>query len=71
MQANESNNGSNASNAGNNGNGNEPKERVINVPLKPDAKAALEACAADNGRQTNRQAAAIITDNLKAQGYLP
>lgn len=69
MQANESNNGSNASNAGNNGN--EPKERVINVPLKPDAKAALEACAADNGRQTNRQAAAIITDNLKAQGYLP
>ena len=40
-------------------------EKVINVPLDPGTKAALETRAKANGRQTCREAAAIIKSAVR------
>ena len=42
-------------------------EKVINVPLKPAVKRALEARANANGRATGREAARIIEQNVTAE----
>ena len=39
-------------------------EKMINVPLDPDTKAALDKCAAENGRAVGRQAAQFIKAGL-------
>lgn len=36
-------------------------EKIVQVPLSEEAKAALENRAAENGRATGREAARIIT----------
>ena len=40
-------------------------EKIINVPIDEDTKAALEKRADENGRATSREAAAIIRKTLK------
>lgn len=40
-------------------------EKVINVPIDEDTKAALEKRADENGRATSREAAAIIKDAVR------
>ena len=40
-------------------------DKIINVPLDDETKAALERRADDNGRATNREAAAIIKEAVK------
>lgn len=42
-------------------------EKIINVPLDDETKAALEKRADENGRATNREAAAIIKKAVKAE----
>ena len=44
----------------------ENAEEIVNVPLRPAVKAALEKRADENGRATKREAARIITDVLAA-----
>ena len=43
-------------------------EQVINVPLKPEVKRALEERAYANGRATGREAARIIEQTVSAKG---
>ena len=40
-------------------------EKLINVPLDPDTKAALELSAAENGRAVGREAAQFIKAGLR------
>ena len=40
-------------------------EKIINVPIDDDTKAALKKRADENGRATSREAAAIIRKTLK------
>ena len=42
------------------------KEKMINVPLEPDAKAALTKIARANGRAVGRQAAQFIKAGIDA-----
>ena len=42
------------------------KEKMINVPLEPDAKAALTKIARANGRAVGRQAAQFIKAAIAA-----
>lgn len=42
-------------------------EKIINVPLDDETKAALEKRADENGRATSREAAAIIKKTVKAE----
>ena len=42
-------------------------EKIINVPLDDETKTALEKRADENGRATNREAAAIIKEAVKAE----
>lgn len=42
-------------------------DKIINVPLDEETKAALERRADENGRATNREAAAIIKQTVKAE----
>ena len=42
-------------------------DKIINVPLDDETKAALEKRADENGRATNREAAAIIKEAVKAE----
>ena len=41
-------------------------DKIINVPLDDETKAALEKRAKDNDRKTCREAAAIIKATVKA-----
>lgn len=43
-------------------NDNEKKEKVLNVPLDPRTRKALDARADENGRAASREAASIIKD---------
>ena len=40
-------------------------EKIINVPIDEDTKAALEKRADENGRAASREAAAIIKDAVR------
>lgn len=42
-------------------------DKIINVPLDDETKAALERRADENGRATRKEAAAIIKDAVKAE----
>lgn len=42
-------------------------EKIINVPLEREIKAALEKRADENGRATSREAAAIIKEAVKTE----
>ena len=43
-----------------------PMEKIINVPLDEETKAALERRADENGRATRKEAAAIIKEAVFA-----
>ena len=40
----------------------EKKEKILNVPLDPRTRKALDARADENGRASSREAASIIKD---------
>ena len=42
-------------------------DKIINVPLDDETKAALERRADENGRATRKEAAAIIKDAVKTE----
>ena len=42
-------------------------EKIINVPIDEDTKAALEKRADENGRATSREAASIIKSAVGAR----
>ena len=42
-------------------------DKIINVPLDDETKAALERRADENGRATRKEAAAIIKEAVKTE----
>lgn len=51
--------------------GNRLKTAILNLRISPELKSAAEKAAADDHRSLTSLIEKLLTDHLKAHGYLP